>query len=401
MTATSGEPPLGVGIDVRKVTGLSGQARYLWRLGAWLADRGHRVEILTVREQPPEVEAAPGVRLHRLHGLSRRALRAYVRDLELDALLLNPERSRRYRGLGANVLRPGYGTEHFRQKMRSFRTPAGAAARRLLRVTPWVLAERRWERRFYEGHHPPPEVIANSGYMRREILHSYDVPPAHVHVVHNGVDLDEFSPAERARLRAGQRREWGIPDEAVCLLFMGHNFRLKGLWQMLRILGRLRGEAAGVDLRALVVGSGSGRGQLRKVRRLVEGEGLAGAVHLTGAVRPAMRAFAAADVLVHLSWHDSFGFVVLEAMAAGVPVLTTRFTGASELMEDGISGRLVHPGDAEEALQGVRELLDPGTRAAMGAAASEVASRHPEEENFRRVLDVLRTAEARSRGPVR
>jgi len=393
--------PLRVGIDTRRFRPQGGQDRYLWRLGAWLAERKHGVEVLSVRRQPPEVEPPPGVRLHRLHGFSRSALRRYVAGLELDVLLLNPERARRYRGVLANVLRPGYGTEHYRQNLRSFRTPWERGTRTLLRMAPWVLAERRWERQFYEAPDPAPQIIANSWYMRGEILDSYAVGEDHVHVVHNGVDLVEFSPEQRSRLRTGQREEWKIPDDAVCVLFMGHNFRLKGLWQILNVLARLRAEGGARDVRLLVAGKGVGRGQSRKALRLIRRYRLEDAVHLLGPVRPPMRAFAAADVFLHLSWHDSFGFVILEALAAGLPVITTRFAGASELLEHGVSGMLVDPGAPEEILSCVRGLMEDPVRDRMGTAAAEVAAKHPEEENLRTVLDVLRAARTRARGPVR
>jgi UDP-glucose:(heptosyl)LPS alpha-1,3-glucosyltransferase len=389
-----------VGIQVRTFTPRSGQDRYLWRLGAWLAGQGHRVEFLCVRPQPAATPP-PGVRLHPLHGRSRRALRGYVADLELDVLLVNPERARDFRGLRANVLRPGYGTDHYRQKLRSFRSPPALALRRLLRLAPWVLAERRWERGFYEAADPPPRVVANSSYMRDEVLASYAIPPDHVHVVHNGVDTGEFNPAGRLRLRAEMRRRWGIPEDAVAFLVVGHNFRLKGLWQLIRLLAALRAEPAAPDVRVLVAGSGTGRWQVRRARRLMARHGVADAVHLLGAVHPVLHAYAAADALIHLSWHDSFGFVVLEAMASGLPVVTTRFAGAAEVLDDGVSGLLADPGDPGQVLDRLRILLDPALRQRMGGAAATAAAAHPEERSFAAVADVVRLAAGEARGPLR
>ena len=97
-------------------------------MGAWFAAAGHDVHYLTVKKQPEVVTAAKGTTLHRLHGVSRPGLRDAVAALELDALLLNPERSRRYRGIEANVLRSAYGTEHYRQKLKSFRGPSSAGS---------------------------------------------------------------------------------------------------------------------------------------------------------------------------------------------------------------------------------------------------------------------------------
>ena len=298
--------------------------------------------------------------------LSRPTLAAAL--LALDALLLNPERSRPFRGLRANVLRAAYGTEQYLQKLRSFRNPLEYAARSALRAVPWTLADMHWERQFYESHRPYPDVIAQSGYMRDQILGSYKIPAEHVHVVHNAVDLEEYTPARRLALREEMRARWEIPADALCLLFLGHNFRLKGLWQMLEVLPRLRDLSRPVHL--LVAGKGTGEPQRRKARRLVQALGLEEQVTFAGDVRPSLHAHAAADALLHLSWHDSFGFVSLEAMASGLPVVTTRYVGASELIVDGESGLLVDPARDDEIIEAIRRLADDGFRARLGSAAA-------------------------------
>ncbi len=388
-----------IGIDIRTADPVEpGQQRYLWRLGAWLGAEGHDVRFLTVRSQPSDVAVPDSTTLDRIDGLSRSELRQRVSAFELDALLLNPERSRLYRGVNANVLRSAYGTEHYRQKMRSFRHPAERTLRRGLRAAPWVLAERRWERSFYESPTPAPEVIAQSEYMKEEILHSYRIPEDHVHVVHNAVDVDEFSPARHAALREEMRERWSIPKDALCLLFLGHNFRLKGLWQILRVLPRLGGSAS--EMHVLAVGRGTGRGQRRKAEALVERNGLQGRVTLAGPLPASIKALAAADVLLHLSWHDAFGFVALEAMACGLPVVTTRYTGASELIRDGVSGLIVDPASDRDVIEAIRTLADATTRERIGAAAATVAAKHDERDNFRRVVSVLRLAKDRASGPV-
>ena len=392
---------LGIGIDIRTFAPRAGQNAYLWRLGSWLARRGHRVELITVKPQPDEIgETSDGVRLHRLADASRAELRRRVADLDLDALLINPERARRYRGIRANVLRPGYGTEHYSQKLRSFRSAPRRLLRRLIRLAPWTLAEQRWERRFYEAPEPPPRVVANSRYTRREVLASYTIPESHVHVVHNGIDTDLFSPGERVRRRDARRAEWGIPEDAVCLLFLANNFRLKGLWQTLEVIARVRGGSGTPDLHALVVGGGTGALQRWKARRLVRRHGLEDAVHIVGRVFPAIDAMAAADLFIHLSWHDSFGFVILEAMASGLPVITTPFAGASELIDDGESGLIIDPGRTDDIEAAVRRLMDRDIRDAIGAAAAAVGAEHTEERSFRGILEVMERA-ARDRSPVR
>jgi UDP-glucose:(heptosyl)LPS alpha-1,3-glucosyltransferase len=387
-----------LGIDIRVAAPVEpGQERYLWRLGAWLAEQGHDVHFLTVRDQPAEVVAPPGTTVHRLVTLSRARLRGAISDLSLDVLLLNPERSRRYRSVPANVLRPAYGTEQYRQKLRSFRNPIERALRSGLRATPWVRAERTWERNFYEGRDPAPAIIAQSQYMREQILEDYSVPAARVHVVHNPIDTGEYSPIRRAGLRAEMRARWSIPSGAFCLLFLGHNFRLKGLWQVLEVLPKLGDGDPPICL--LVAGRGTGRVQRRKAESLVRSLGLGNRVRLVGPIRPSLHALAAADALLHLSWHDAFGFVTLEAMACGLPVVTTRYAGSAELIEDGVSGIVVDPGDDEEIVRAIRSLSDPDARERMGTAAAPVGAGQDEPSHFRRVLSVMECARERT-GPI-
>jgi UDP-glucose:(heptosyl)LPS alpha-1,3-glucosyltransferase len=387
-----------VGIDVRVADPQdSGQQRYLWRLGAWLGRRGHPVDFLALRRQPDDVVTPAGATLHRLHGRSRPQLLAYVSDLALDVLLINPERSRRYRGLPANLLRSGYGTEHYVQKLRSFRSPVERALRQALRYNPLDAAERRWERDFYEGTEPQPCVIAQSAYMRSEIMESYRVPADLIHVVPNGVDTEEFNPRVRRTLRSEMRARWGIPDDAVCLLVLAHNFRLKGLWDIFAALARRDG-CEGIHL--LVAGRGTGRAQRAEARRRVRRLGIESRVTLAGPVRPAIHAHAAADALVHLSWHDSFGFVILEAMACGLPVVTTPYVGASELMEDGVSGIIVDPGDRSAIGDAMIRLLDPNLRSTMGSQAALAGAAHDEVTNFARVEGVMNITAERTGRPI-
>jgi len=390
-----------IGIDLRIADGPSGQQRYLWRLGRWLGDAGHDVHLLVSRHAPPEdvAERTPRATVADLAGLPRQQFRRRVRDLELDVLLLNPERSDHYAGIGANLLRPGYGTDQYRQKLRSFRNPLERGARRLLRALPPVRGKRTRERRFYEGTTPTPDVVAISDRMRTEVLDTYAVDPDRVHVVPNGVDVETFCPAVREALRTEARAEFGLPADALCILMVAHNYRLKGVRPAMDQVARLR--AAGLDAHLLVAGRGTSRLQRRRAAAWARARGLVGATHLPGVVHPVTRAYAAADVFLHPTWHDAFGNVVLEAMACGLPPLTSPWAGAAMVVEDGVSGYVVDPAEGVTLHRRLVELADGEHREHMGRAARATAERHDEPTNFRAMERLCELAATRTPGPVR
>ncbi|MGD8279157.1 MAG: glycosyltransferase family 4 protein [Gemmatimonadota bacterium] len=388
--------PMRIGIDIRKpAAAASGQQRYLWRLGLWLSGQGHEVHFLTALKQPPDLAVPEGIRLHALASLPPRELRNHVAGLDLDVFLANPERARRYEGARVNLLRPGYGTEQGRQNLRSVRNPISRAVRQLARTTPPVRADLRRERAFYLQRDPPPEVIALSRYMVREIRESYAVPDERLHLVYNGVDTAEFSPERRARERAEARRQWDIPEDALCLLFVGHNYRRKGLWELMEAAARIADR--GVELRVLTAGRGIGsqlKEALRRARRLGREE----LFLFPGDIRPSTTAYTVADAFVFPTWHDAGANVVLEALASGLPVVTTNVSGSGELIEEGRSGFVIEPGDVSALTDRLTRLLDPERRGTMGGEARRLAEAHSQEANFAALEDVFRIAADRLRG---
>lgn len=385
---------LRIGIDLRVLDAPTpGQQRYLWRLGHSLADRGHEVVFTTARHTPAQIAAAaaPLVRIESLRGLSTREVAQRIAQLDLDVLLANPERSRHFRRVRPNLLRSAYGTQQYSQKLRSFRHPLNQLLRRIWRSNPWLGLQRAWERRFYEDAAPTPWVIAQSNYMRQQITDSYRVLEDRVRVIHNAVDLEAFNPHRRQSLRSDElRQQLGIPPRAFTFLVVAHNYRLKGLWQVLEQMAALR--QAGVSAHLLVAGRGTGNGQRRQADRQIKRLGLEANVTRVGGVSDPVQLYAAADALVHLTWHDSFGFVVLEAMACGVPVITTPWAGASELVEPGVSGFIVDPADAREVRDALLQMSRDTTAERFGAAAAARALHHGEPDNFAQVEALMRTA---------
>lgn len=385
-----------IGIDVRELNASqSGQQRYLWRMAIWMARQGHDVHVFTVKRVPHGLQSPEGVTIHPLYGLSSAELRGRIETAGLDAFLANPERAANYAGLRVNVLRAGYGTSQGRQNLRSVQNPVSLAIYRLQRQLPPKRNALRIERDFYLQKDPSPQVIAISDYMWRDIQKDYATPDEQLHRVFNGVDVDEFTVERRNELRPISRRRWNISDDAVCFLFVGHNYRRKGLHQLMTAFARVREDKP--DARMLIAGKGTSRSQVRLAGARARWLNCRDALIFAGSVTPVIEAYAAADVFVFPSWHDAFGFVALEAMACGLPVITSRLAGASEIITDGREGFIVDTPLAIDALADrLNRFFDPEVRSRMGSAARELAEQHTEEHNFRQVLEVFERAASQS-----
>ncbi len=216
---------------------------------------------------------------------------------------------------------------------------------------------------------------------------------------YNGVDPVRFSPRHRAEYRRAVRRWFGLDDDTLLLLIVAHNFVLKGVPTLLKTLGRMAARRRPVHL-AVVGGK-----RLRPFERAAVRWGAASNVTFTGTVRDTVPFYAAADVYVHPTYHDSCSLVVLEALASGLPVITSRLNGAAELLTDGAEGYVVgDPADVDQLLARLEPMFDPVARRRMGDAARRLALEHTLEQNVDEVLsvyeDVIRRREARRRDAV-
>jgi UDP-glucose:(heptosyl)LPS alpha-1,3-glucosyltransferase len=231
-----------------------------------------------------------------------------------------------------------------------------------------LLVNLYWERRLY-GDSPLPLVVANSRKVERDLLRYHPgMDPRRIRVIPNGVDLERFHPGNRDSLGREMREGLGLAPGSAALVFVAHNFRLKGLSPLLEALANIEG---GPEKRVLLV---AGRGRTKAFEKQIRFAGITTPVLFLGAVRRPERLMAAGDVLVCPTFYDPFSNVCLEAMAAGLPVITTAQNGASELVEDGVSGYVLpHARSIELLGRRILELTDPGARERMGQAARGVA----------------------------
>jgi len=208
-----------------------------------------------------------------------------------------------------------------------------------------------------------PEIVAISRRGAEEIARLYGVPDTRLTVIYNGVDLDRYHPGNRAQLRAGARAEAGVAGDTWLVLFAGSGFERKGLMTAIEALAKLDERNA----RLLVVG----KGDTRPYKALAEGLRVAARVTWLGPRPDIERWYAAADALALPTRYEPFGNVHLEALASGLPVVTTTQAGGAEVVTPAC-GAVVEPRDPD-ALSAALDRLRASDAAALAAAARAAA----------------------------
>lgn len=289
---------------------------------------------------------------------------------------------------GQDVLYPqgGLHAASAEHNLRKHVRPAVRGLARLVRALD--LANRSYmllERRQYLGP-DRPLVIANSRMVQSHFEHYYGIPADRVRVVHSAIDPTRFAEEGRPRRRQESRQRWGIGPGETVAAFLAMNYTLKGLEPLLHAVRLL---PAGRAFRLLVAGGPRGGRYERLARQL----GVADRVVFAGFCPDSRDCYFAADFLVHPTFYDPCSLVALEAQACGLPVVTSRFNGAAELMDPPNDGYVVEdPHDHARLAWCVTQLLDPARRAACSQAARRQAARWTFQQHYRRLLDVLTEA---------
>jgi UDP-glucose:(heptosyl)LPS alpha-1,3-glucosyltransferase len=167
------------------------------------------------------------------------------------------------------------------------------------------------------------------------------------------------------------------------------NYRLKGLEPLLRAVALLPADS---PFHLVVAGSPDTTAFERLARRLK----IAERVRFIGYCPDMRNSYFAADFFVHPTFYDPCSLVVLEALACGLPVITTRYNGAAEVMHPPREGFVIDdPHDLDQLAGAMKQLLDPARRAACAQAARRTAAQWTFEHHYRQMLAVFAEAAAR------
>jgi UDP-glucose:(heptosyl)LPS alpha-1,3-glucosyltransferase len=346
-----------IGFVRRGHSATGGAEAYLLRVAAALRKLGQETSLITTEDWPAErwsngeIQRIPGKSLEEFS----RSFQASQTGCDVHFSL--------ERVPGCDVFRAGDGVHAAWLQRRDGFDPVWK------RLTRWINRKHaqilRLERQVFDPANTKA-VIANSKMVRDEILARFPFSPSRVHVIYNGITLSSVAPS-----RAEARRIWNIDEKTFCPLFLGTGWERKGLSTAIRAADCLE------DTTLLV----AGRGVADRYRGTN--------VRFLGPVKDIASLFAASDILVLPTWYDPFSNACLEALAAGLPVITTDANGFSEIIERGVHGDITASGD----VHAIAELLDswriPGRCAEAREACLRLASEFSIEKNATETLRVL------------
>ena len=346
-----------IGFIRRGHSSTGGAEAYLLRLAAGLNGLGVETSLITTSEWPED--RWPHGKILRLPGKSLQEFASTFSQTQTGCdLHFSLERVP-----GCDVFRAGDGVHAAWMDRRNGFEPIWK------RLTRWMNRKHsqilRLERSVFDPSRTKA-VIANSNMVRNEILSRFPFPADRVHVVYNGI-----TPFGQLPDRAESRKKWQIADNTFCPLFLGTGWDRKGLSTAIRAVEMME------DTTLIVAGRGpADLFRSNKARFL-------------GPVSDIAGLFSAADILVLPTWYDPFSNACLEALAAGLPVITSTANGFAEIITPSIHGEAIPPGDAHAVAEALERWRTPGRCANARNSCLELASNFSIERNARETLAIL------------
>jgi UDP-glucose:(heptosyl)LPS alpha-1,3-glucosyltransferase len=231
--------------------------------------------------------------------------------------------------------------------------------------------------------------------VREHFRHHYPPASDDVRVIPSAIDPERFIEHDRPRRRQECRAQWGLAPQDTVATFIAMNYRLKGLEPLLHAVALLIQQVGPARGFRLVV---AGNPKFQRYERLARRLGIAEHVRFVGYCGEPRNCYFAADFLVHPTFYDPCSLVVLEALACGLPVITSRSNGASELLSPPREGFVIEdPHDHARLAWCLEQMLDPARRAGCSQAARKTALQWTFDHHYRQLLQVFTEAAARKR----
>lgn len=349
---------------VRRGFSSGGAETYLKRLAAGVAGAGHHVSLYTSADWPAEEwNFGPIVRLKAASAIAFADALEKMRGEKDCDILMSLERLWR-----CDVYRAGDGVHRaWLERRDEVAGPLQKLSRLLNRKHSATLS---LEASLF-GKSGAGRVIANSRMVKEEIIRLYGYPAEKINVVYNGVPLQSLQRDEVDRAKT--REAHGLAKDDIAVLFAGSGWERKGLRFALDAMER---QEKGM---ALLV---AGRGESRRFK--------SERAEFLGIVSEMPSLYAAADIFLLPTIYDPFSNACLEALAAGLPVVTSRANGFSEIIEHGVHGSVIDdPRDIDAIDEALRFWSDPARRAQARLDNHALAAQFDISANVDQTLEIL------------
>jgi UDP-glucose:(heptosyl)LPS alpha-1,3-glucosyltransferase len=227
----------------------------------------------------------------------------------------------------------------------------------------------------------PPAVLCLSEYVKGTVRKHYDLAQTKLETLFNAVDLTRFNPATRPEAREQIRRQFSLGADQTVGLMIAQDFARKGLKEAIEALAL----ASDPRLVLLVVG----KQDATPYRKLAADRGVPDRVIFNGPTKDPYVFYRAADFFVLPTRHDPCSLVVLESLAMGLPVISTVFNGACEIMRDGTHGFVLSDASDINALaQAMTQMSDANRRREMGQACLQLRPALSYDNHVDRLLEI-------------
>jgi len=343
-----------------------------------LASAGHEVHIFAHQWQ---TDSAPRLQVHPVPAWT---FNSFIRSLSFSWFAAREIRKQKFdvvqsheRIFDQDIYRAGDGCHReWLEQRKQFLSPvkrfflAFNPFHRLILFMEKGMFEKRWCRK----------IVAISEMVKKDIQKHYRVPDDKIAVVYNGVELERFHPKNKKLYRSKIREKLKVPDESVLILFVGSGFERKGLKFLIQSLELLSSD----NWQLLLMGKGNWNRYLGFASQEKREK-----IHCLAPVDDLEKYYAAADIFVLPSIYEPFGNANLEALASGLPVVTSAHSGAAEIFEHGKSGMVVeNPSDPKEIAKHINPLFDPTVRENMGRNARILAEKFTQERNVEGMMEI-------------
>jgi len=352
-----------IGLVRRGFSRTGGAESYLKRLGRALSDAGHQLTLFATEEWP--AAEWPYGQLVRFKESSPLAFAKSVAAARHSVeILFSLERI-----LECDCYRAGDGVhqiwlekrEAFEPKWRKSLRFMNGKHNELLELEQGLLGEKKATR-----------VITNSETIKRQIISEFNYPESDISVIYNGIADTDFK--KKPGSRWDHRYDWGLTDLDVGILFAGSGWERKGLRFVIDAVQKLNN---------------------RHIKLLVAGEGkkppfTPKSIRFLGPVEDMHSLSVAADIFVLPTLYDPFSNACLEALAAGVPVITTTNNGFSEIIESGLHGEILKdPEDVAALADAINRWSTLSQKPEIRTACTERGHEYTIERNVADTLKVL------------